>query len=70
MYIIRHVNMQHIHEIFAQLIFLPRRRHACTTVVVITTKITFVMWQTLISNLQFNMVFEVFYAQSNEQYSL
>ena len=43
MYIIRHVNMQHIHEIFAQLIFLTRRRHACTTVVVITTKITFVM---------------------------
>ena len=43
MYTIRHVNMQHIHEIFAELIFLTRRRygivetsyfgHACTIVV-------------------------------------
>ena len=43
MYIIRHVNMQHIHEIFTQLIFLTRLRygivdtsycgHVCTIVV-------------------------------------
>ena len=36
MYTIRHVNMQHIHEIFTQLIFLTRRRYG-----IVDTKISY-----------------------------